>query len=280
MNTTYYQLPLIGSCVRQDGKSASLTAPNGQAQRALLRAALADGGVEAAALSCYEAHGTGTPLGDPIEVRSLAAAVLAARAPSPPLCVGSLKANCGHAEPAAGLAGLFRLAAGLLEARAPPNAQLRRINPHVGSAVEGVACALPTQLARGLDAAAGGRGGVSSFGYSGTIAHAVLEAASPSLSSTSGAATTPLRYKRRRYAWREAAPSAEAAAASVEAASRSHSYVTEFVPLVAAAAAALPTLVLGAHARPVVSLPTATLPLEAGAGAVALATASKASALP
>ena len=149
----------------------------------------------------YEAHGTGTPLGDPIEVRSLAAAVLAARAPSPPLCVGSLKANCGHAEPAAGLAGLLRLAAGLLEARAPPNAQLRRINPHVGSAVEGAACALPTQLARGLDAAAGGRGGVSSFGYSGTIAHAVLEAAPPSLSTSS---PPPLAYARRRYAWREA----------------------------------------------------------------------------
>ena len=69
-------LSLLGSCVRQDGKSASLTAPNGQAQQALLRAALADGGVEPAALSAYEAHGTGTPLGDPIEVRSLAAAVL------------------------------------------------------------------------------------------------------------------------------------------------------------------------------------------------------------
>ena len=194
-------LSLLGSCVRQDGKSASLTAPNGQAQQALLRAAFADGGVEPAALSCYEAHGTGTPLGDPIEVRSLAAAVLAARAPSPPLCVGSLKANCGHAEPAAGLAGLLRLAAGLLEAQAPPNAQLRRINPHVGSAVEGVACALPTQLARGLDAAAGGRGGVSSFGYSGTIAHAVLEAAPPSLGTSS---PPPLVYARRRYAWREA----------------------------------------------------------------------------
>ena len=194
-------LVLRGSCVRQDGKSASLTAPNGQAQQALLRAALADGGVEPAALSAYEAHGTGTPLGDPIEVRSLAAAVLAARTPSPPLCVDSLKANCGHAEPAAGLAGLLRLAAGLLEARAPPNAQLRRINPHVGSAVEGAACALPTQLARGLDAAAGGRGGVSSFGYSGTIAHAVLEAAAPSHPTSS---PPPLAYARRRYAWREA----------------------------------------------------------------------------
>merc|ERR1711965_115489 len=85
-----------------------------------------------------------------------------------------------------------------------------------------------------------GLGGVSSFGASGTIAHAVLEAAPPSLSSPSGAATTPLRYKRRRFAWREAAPSAEAAAASVEAAASSHSYVTKFVPLVATTTEKLP----------------------------------------
>ena len=115
---------------------------------------------------------------------------------------------------------------------------------------------------------------MSSFGYSGTIAHAVLEGRAP-LSSSSGAAPAPLCYKRRRFAWREAAPSAEAAAASVEAAASSHSYGTEFVPLVAAPAAALPTLVLGARARPVGSLPAAPLPLEAGAAAVAFATASK-----
>ena len=194
--------PLLGSCVRQDGKSASLTAPNGQAQQALLRAALADGGVEPAALSCYEAHGTGTPLGDPIEVRSLAAAVLAARAPSPPLCVGSLKANCGHAEPAAGLAGLLRLAAGLLEARAPPNAQLRRINPHVALRWRAWRARCRRSWREGWMRAAGGRGGVSSFGYSGTIAHAVLDAAPAA--SAGPPPPPPLVYKRRSFPWYEA----------------------------------------------------------------------------
>ena len=86
--------------------------------------------------------------------------------------MGGIKANIGHAEPAAGMTGLLRLALALGRAAAAPNAQLRVVNPHVGDALRGVACALPTQLATlsvGAEA-----GGVSSFGYSGTIAHAVL----------------------------------------------------------------------------------------------------------
>ena len=90
---------VLGSAVRQDGRSASLTAPNGQAQQGLLVASLADAGVAAAALALHEAHGTGTALGDPIEAGSLAAAVLTER--EAPLPVGGVKANIGHAEPAA-----------------------------------------------------------------------------------------------------------------------------------------------------------------------------------
>ena len=135
--TTHYQLPLLGSCVRQDGKSASLTAPNGVAQQGLLEGALSDASTRAGEVKCIEAHGTGTALGDPIEVRSLATIVLAASEPHAPLALGSVKANSGHAEPAAGAAGLFRLAMGLSFDAAPPNAQLRSINPHVGSALLG-----------------------------------------------------------------------------------------------------------------------------------------------
>ena len=106
---------LLGSAVRQDGRSASLTAPNGQAQQGLLAAALQDAGASADALVLNEAHGTGTALGDPIEAGSLVAAVLSAR--EEPLALGGVKANIGHAEPAAGMTGLLKLALGLRAAR-------------------------------------------------------------------------------------------------------------------------------------------------------------------
>eukprot|EP00964_Phaeocystis_antarctica_P130932 scaffold94809_cov57-Phaeocystis_antarctica.AAC.1 len=101
-------MAFCGSAVRQDGRSASLTAPNGTAQRALLQAALAEAGVAAASVARLEAHGTGTALGDPIEAGSLQAALLQARGEAQaPLAVDSVKANAGHAEPAAAMAGLL-----------------------------------------------------------------------------------------------------------------------------------------------------------------------------
>ena len=116
-----------------------------------------------------EAHGTGTALGDPIEAGSLVGAVLSAREEA--LAVGGVKANIGHAEPAAGMTGLLKLALGLRAGEAAPNAQLRVLNPHAGGSLRGVAGALSVQLA----AVRMGSGGVSSFGYSGTIAHAILD---------------------------------------------------------------------------------------------------------
>jgi len=187
---------LRGSCVRQDGKSASLTAPNGQAQQALLVASLSDASLSAEDLSCAEAHGTGTALGDPIEARSLAVAVLAERRCSSVPALHGDKANSGHGEPTAGLVGLVALAVSLMRQSAPPNAQLRVLNPHVGAATRDVSCVLPAQLSL---ASSGAAGGVSSFGYGGTIAHALL---SP---STGGQLTLcpagPLVYRRSRYRW-------------------------------------------------------------------------------
>ena len=161
---------LRGSAVRQDGRSASLTAPNGQAQQGLLRGALDDASLEARVLSLHEAHGTGTALGDPIEAGSLAVAVLAAR--EEPLVSGSIKANLAHGESTAGVSGLLRLAFGLASAEAAPNAQLRVLNPHVGGALRGMSCWL--SVAPFAFGAETGHGSLSSFGYSGTIAHAVL----------------------------------------------------------------------------------------------------------
>ena len=96
----------LGVAVRQDGRSASLTAPNGQAQQGVLRGALADAQLKGDAVVALEAHGTGTALGDPIEAGSLVGAVLFAREDA--LGVGGVKANIGHAEPAAGMTGLYR----------------------------------------------------------------------------------------------------------------------------------------------------------------------------
>ena len=178
---------MCGSTVRQDGKSASLTAPSGQAQQALLAAALADAANAPSQLTLNEAHGTGTALGDPIEVGSFSSVVLSARrdATTPPMPLGGVKANIGHAEPAAGMTGLLKLAQALQRGHAAPNAQLHALNPHVNGALQRLLCALPTQLAalaapwskeltvRSKELTLGG---VSSFGYSGTIAHAVLQA--------------------------------------------------------------------------------------------------------
>ena len=188
-------LEVRGSAVRQDGRSASLTAPNGQAQQGLLTAALADAGTAVHSLALNEAHGTGTALGDPIEAGSLVAAVLARR--ELPLAVGGVKANIGHAEPAAGMTGLLKLAVGLWRGEAAPNAQLRSLNPHVGGTLRGVRCALPVQLSR--LAANGHHGGVSSFGYSGTIAHAGLSHARETCIQPS---LLPLLYRRRAFPWR------------------------------------------------------------------------------
>ena len=142
-----------GCAVRSDGRSASLTAPNGQAQQGLLRAALADASTFADSVAMAEAHGTGTALGDPIEAGSLAGAVLSGRPAScSPVGVGGVKANIGHAEPAAGLTGLVRLATGLVRCSAPPNAQLRVLNPHLRSVMMRGGGVMPTQLAAVCDA--------------------------------------------------------------------------------------------------------------------------------
>ena len=190
----------VGGCaVRCDGRSASLTAPNGQAQQGLLRASLADAAASADSLVAAEAHGTGTALGDPIEAGSLQGAVMGNRSAScVPLSAGGVKANIGHAEQAAGLTGLVRLAVGLLRGNAPPNAQLRVLNPHVGGFVcRGGGMVLATQAAHG---GVQGGGGVSSFGYSGTIAHVMLRSHAPAMACKASPLLT-VPFKRHLFPW-------------------------------------------------------------------------------
>ena len=201
---------VYGCAVRSDGRSASITAPNGQAQQNMLRSALFDAAVSAEHLATLEAHGTGTALGDPIEAGALEGAVLIGRPVScTPLSVCGVKANIGHAEPAAGLTGLVRLVVGLVWGGTPPNAQLHALNPHIRGMMRRGSSMMPTQLAF---VALQATGGVSSFGYSGTIAHAALRSRSEKVilspPCTGGTRTGhTLFYHRRFFPWRQSLPS-------------------------------------------------------------------------
>ena len=164
-----------GSAVNQDGKSSGLTVPNRFAQERLLRRAVATSGVAPQDIDYIEAHGTGTPLGDPIEIRAIAA-VHEGR--PTPLYVGSVKTNVGHLEAAAGIAGVIKTVLAIQRARIPPHLNFHQPNPYIpwtdfpGS--------IPTSLTAWPETASKPRmAGVSSFGFSGTNAHVVIEQAPP-----------------------------------------------------------------------------------------------------
>ena len=194
----------LGSAVRQDGRSASLTAPNGQAQQGLLLAAHSDAQQLTEQAAALEAHGTGTALGDPIEAGSFAAVLLTHRSSTSPLTVNSLKANAGHTEPGAGLAGALTLLV-KLRGVTSPNAHLRALNPHIGGTLRSArSCTLAT-LTGGLwmtEDTQDVSGGVSSFGFSGTIAHTVLRHFGHQAPQTP--APSLLLYRRCSFPWREA----------------------------------------------------------------------------
>jgi acyl transferase domain-containing protein len=167
-----------GVGVAQDGESASLTAPNGLAQEKLLRFTLADAGLESRDVDYLEAHGTGTPLGDPIEINAAVNVLCEGREADRPLLVGSVKANIGHLEAAAGMAGLIKALLVLQHEQAPANLKLKTLNPKIAEVVEGRSIRFPVAL-EPLHTLHGDSSrlkvaGVSSFGFSGTIAHAIV----------------------------------------------------------------------------------------------------------
>ena len=162
-----------GSAINHDGPSSGLTVPNRRAQERVIVQALANGKVNPEQVSYVEAHGTGTSLGDPIEVGALGDALGKHRPPDQPLFIGSVKTNIGHLEAAAGVAGLIKVVLALQHGEIPPHLHFKEPNPHIDW--EQFPVRVPTQLTPWPE----GRrmAGISSFGFSGTNAHIVVEAA-------------------------------------------------------------------------------------------------------
>jgi acyl transferase domain-containing protein/acyl carrier protein len=162
-----------GSAVNQDGRSNGLTAPNGPSQVAVIRQALVDASLEPSQIGYVETHGTGTSLGDPIEIQALSAALGGNRADADRLMLGSVKTNIGHLESASGIAGLIKTVLMLQHQQIPPHLHLHTPNPHI--AWDEMALSIPTQLTDWQPSSGRRLAGVSSFGFSGTNAHVILE---------------------------------------------------------------------------------------------------------
>jgi acyl transferase domain-containing protein len=169
------------SAINHDGRSAGLTAPNGPAQQAVIESALRSAGVEPAAIDYVETHGTGTSLGDPIELQALANVFAPSRRPA--LAIGSIKRRVGHLEAVGGLAGLIKLALALDREALPAHGPVG--NPTSMFTWDGSGLEI---LEAARDWRRGERSriaGVSAFSFSGTNVHAVIEEA------PAAAATTP-----------------------------------------------------------------------------------------
>ncbi|TMQ20176.1 MAG: amino acid adenylation domain-containing protein [Deltaproteobacteria bacterium] len=169
---------LLGAAVNNDGSDrASFTAPSPDGQAAVIAAAHDAAGIDARTLSYVEAHGTATPLGDPIEIEGLTRAFRRHTADRGFCAIGSLKSNVGHMVIAAGAASLIKTALALHRRTLPPSINVTQPSPRIDFAR--TPFRVHTELAPWRDGAGPRRAGVSSFGFGGTNAHAVLEEAPP-----------------------------------------------------------------------------------------------------
>ncbi len=179
-----------GAAINQDGRTNGLTAPNQRAQEEVIRAALADARLPPEAITFIEAHGTGTALGDPIEIEALSRAL----GSGPPCLLSAVKTNIGHLEAAAGVAGLIKLTWALHHQTIPGLLHFSKLNPHLEL---GPRLTIATTTQPWPEHPQGRAGGVSSFGFGGTNAHLILAEAPavPSKISDSVATWVPVSAK-------------------------------------------------------------------------------------
>lgn len=181
-----------GSAVNQDGRSSGLTVPNGPAQQMVIRDALKSAGLNPSQVSYIEAHGTGTALGDPIEADALGG-VFGERGRRTPLWVSSVKSNIGHLESAAGIASLIKAVLCLQRGELPKTLHFNHPNPHIAwdsLPLRVVSEQTPWTVEQGSRVA-----GVSSFSFSGTNAHVVVEEFTPPVTEPRRATATRRRWQ-------------------------------------------------------------------------------------
>ncbi|WP_052488514.1 non-ribosomal peptide synthetase/type I polyketide synthase [Streptomyces sp. 150FB] len=166
---------IIGSGVNQDGRTNGITVPSADAQVTLIERVCAEAGITPGSLQYVEAHGTSTPVGDPIEAGALGRVLSMGRPPGARCYVGSVKTNIGHSESAAGIAGLIKTVLSLKHRTIPPHINLDVINPAIDLA--SLPFEIPTHTVPWPDHEGPARAGVNSFGFGGTNAHVLCEAA-------------------------------------------------------------------------------------------------------
>jgi acyl transferase domain-containing protein len=164
-----------GSAANHNGLSNSLSAPNGLAQQAVIRQALANANVQPSQISYVDAHAVGTAIGDAIEFKALKTVLMEGREPEQPCWIGSVKTNIGHLEAAAGISALIKVVLSLQHEKIPPHLHLNQLNSYIS--LEDTPLSIPSVAQEWQRSNQSRFAGVSAFGFGGTNAHVVVEEA-------------------------------------------------------------------------------------------------------